>query len=114
VFSVDPAAALVRAAAQGVGGEEGMNGISTDALVGLAGVALGFAGSLIVMLADRWLEEHRIRHQRRYERVRDRIDRLEPHIVRLNRAASKEPRSLLRGFGPTPTALVDQLGLFDS
>lgn len=64
-----------------------MNAISTEVWVGLVGVGLGFLGSLIVMLVgsclQAWREARRIADQRRYERVKDRVDKVEPYIERL-------------------------------
>ena len=48
-----------------------------------------------------------------YQTKEDLIEILAPYFKE-GLENSKEPRSKLRGFGPTPTALVDQLGLFDS
>lgn len=66
-----------------------MNGISTDALVGLAGVALGALVSLIIMWFEGKRESRRIADQRRYERAKDRVDKLEPYIAQLHHLSNK-------------------------
>jgi len=61
-----------------------MNGISTDALVGLAGVALGAVVSLVGVWIEGRREARRIADRRHYEWVKERLDKVEDHISRWN------------------------------
>jgi len=68
-----------------VGKEGGMNPTVIETL---ASVGLGFLGSLIVMLVANWLqagrEARRIADQRRYEWVKERLDKVDDYISRLS------------------------------
>jgi hypothetical protein len=66
-----------------------MKGISTDALVGLLGVVLGAFVSLVGVWIEGRREARRIADERRYERAKDRVDRIEPLIVEMDRAATQ-------------------------
>lgn len=73
-----------------------MNGISTDVLAGLAGVTLGAVICLVGVWIEGRRETRRIPDQRRCERAKDRVDKIEPYTGRLHHL-SNEIRHSVQG-----------------
>jgi len=61
-----------------------VNGISTDALVGLLGVALGAIVSLFAVWLEGRRESRRTAEERQYKWVKERLDKVEDYISQLS------------------------------